>query len=205
MRAVPLHLCSLGFLSFLALAHLGGDAAVLAEPLSMLRDGVFSSLGYGAFLCLIGAALCHSWKLLASGWAVEGRFALAAAFILAVVAITPTSHPLHEGLAFLLLGMLYAYFGLLLYRARSPLALGHWLSPLWLLCLIGCHSFGLWQKALIVYFVVASNVEALVAAVAKSRQRRARRRRKVWVLDEGRAWIRAKNLHAASCSSDRIA
>src|SRR5262249_50009816 len=57
-----------------------------------------------------------------------------------------------------LLFLLYGYYAALLYSAGSVWLFPHLAVPMALLIATRCHSFGAWQKSLVLYFLFAANV-----------------------------------------------
>jgi hypothetical protein len=198
-------LTTLAFLVALLLAHSVGDTDKrFAQPLSMFRDGPDGQarwLGYLLFalLLLTGALLIRA--LYRAGRFLDvGVFGFAAA-LLAVVAATPSLNGDHELCSFILLGILYLYYAALLYSARSVWLAAHLPVPVALLLLTRAHSFGLWQKALILYFLLAATAQhhVLTDWVALTRRGSAPRprrptlpsqRRVVFNVRPGKAWAR---------------
>ncbi len=189
---MTLKIPSLAFLLCLALAHAEGGALVASQPLSMLRDGDLARLGYLAFTCLLVVGLAQAYTLARAGRLVEMWFAVAATALLFLIAITPTGHPIHETAAFLLLGLLYAYYACLLLLVEGRWLALHLSVPVWVLLVTNFDSFGVWQKTMIVYFVLASNVQCHVLVSAGKRRLAPVRRRKVFQVQDGRAWMRQK-------------
>jgi hypothetical protein len=190
------------FLLLLVAAHTAGDPEqLLAQPLSMFRDGDQPAVGYALFALLaVIAALMTAASVRARRELEVWVFCLAG-FLLAVVAATPSRGPFHDLATLALLGLLYSYFGLLLHAAGS-----YWLcvyvpAPLALLVATRLQSYGLWQKALIVCFVVLVNIHYHLVSQGLPRSARLRKasggrsdplskRRVVYVLSLGKTWRR---------------
>jgi hypothetical protein len=189
-------LSSLLFLALLSLAHLGGrPEELLAQPLSVFRDGELSLVGYQLFGLLAVIGGLEVAALARRGRTAEAAVTGLATALLVLVAITPTPHPAHEFSAFFLLFVMYAYFGCLLAPAGRLWTLLHLSAPLWLLLLTRFHSYGLWQKSCVVYFLLAANLQHhLPDRQARTRPAGRRypplRRHKVYALQPGRAWPR---------------
>jgi hypothetical protein len=185
----------------LVLAHTAGEPVrLLARPFSMFRDGPQPLLGYTLFALLVVLA---GLMIAASARArreLEVWVFCLAGFFLVVVAVTPSLGPLHDLCTILLILVLYCYFALLLYADRSGWFFVHLTAPLALVVATGLHSYGLWQKALIVYLVAVVNVHYHMvsrflpgpARPAKVRPRRdpLDKRRVVYVLASGKTWRR---------------
>jgi hypothetical protein len=188
---------SLVFLLLLCFTHLEGDAAeLLAQPMSMFRDGEAYVHGYVLFLLLLLLGALQTTAMLRARRNVEAAFVCVALGLLTISLATPTGAPVHELTSFLLMFLLFTYYGCLLFQAGSIWLLPHLFLPFWLMGLTGLHSFGLWEKCAIAYFVLACNVQAyfLKRETPEKTGRRPRplalRRRKVFVVEPMRAWVR---------------
>ena len=145
------------FLVLLWLVHyiLGFDQS-LALPLSFLRDGDIAGLGYVLFLLLIIGSCWYTVKLTRCDEIAEAGIAGLSTVLLIVVAATPTINGMHEICAFLLLGTLFCNFWVVLYHQNSLWVFVHLATPLLIVILTRFHSYGLWQKCIISYFLLAS-------------------------------------------------
>src|SRR5262245_56028611 len=150
---------SFAFVLLLILAHTLGDTdQLLAEPLSRFRDGQCPAVGYALFGLLgVIAALVNIASVRARR-EVEVLVFSAATFFLAVIAVTPSDDALHGLCTFMLLALLYGYFALLINATNSGLLIAYVPMPVVLLAATGFHSYGLWQKILIVYLLVLINI-----------------------------------------------
>ena len=73
--------------------------------------------------------------------------------------LVPSEWPLHEASAIVLLASIYTYFAVVLYRAGRPLLMMIHLSvPLVLAIVTRFQSYGMWQKWMICYFILAAVV-----------------------------------------------
>jgi hypothetical protein len=193
-------LASLAFVLLLLAAHLEGDSAeLLGQPLSMFRDGEQGWLGYLLFAVLLLISGLYVRALARADRLGEAAAAGLAAVLLAVVAVTPSMGAFHILCSLLLLGLLFAYFALLLHRAEGPwMAAVHLAVPVTLVGATGLHSYGLWQKVVITYIVAATAVHHhLVGAPPRPRPRRRKAsassvegRHKVFQLAPSREWAR---------------
>lgn len=194
-------LTSLAFVLLLLAAHVSGDSAeLIGQPLSMFRDGDQGWLGYLLFAVLLLICGLYVTALARAERLDEMAAAGLAAFLLAVVAATPSAGLFHIICSLLLLGLLLGYFALLLHRAEGPLlAAAHLAVPVALVGATGLHSYGLWQKAVITYIVVATAVHhhllCSLPARPRSHVRRASavelgRRHRVFHVAPSREWAR---------------
>jgi hypothetical protein len=193
---------SFTFLAVLLLAHRVGDPAkLLGLPLSMFRDGPLGAFGYVLFGLLLLAGGLMIVTLLRQR--LHGHVCLfgLAAFLLLFVALTPSDGGLHVLASLVLLAVLFTYYAVQFHAAGRAWLWAHLAIPSLLVLATQFHSYGLWQKSFIVYFLLAVNVQhhlltrgAALGSRAKARRpHRAvpgSRRRVVYVLDEGRGWSR---------------
>lgn len=151
------------FAAFLALffyAHSQGDPDdAIARPLSMFRDGGDAWIGYAMFALLLAAGVLLLWQLIRMRWFVDAAVVLGIAVMLAIVARTPSVDTLHNFLAFLLLFLLWVYFGTVFYRCDSRWLYAHITVPAVLVFVTRMHSYGLWQKSLVLYYLFAVVLE----------------------------------------------
>jgi hypothetical protein len=197
---------SLAFLTLLLLAHCTGDPGKLVDlPLSLFRDGPLWAFGYALFALLLVAGGLMVATLLRAG--LHGHtflFSLTAVLLL-LVAVSPSYNALHLFLAFVLLAVFYGYYAAVLHSAASPWLWAHLASPLLVLSATQFHSYGLWQKSFIVYFLLVVNVHHHLvtrggAGVRKPQQGTwGSRRRVVYVVDAGKNWSRQKSSRERFC------
>jgi hypothetical protein len=148
------------FLILLAAAHVGDPDAV-DRPLSLFREER-PVVGYSLFglLALIGGLHLRTYYRLGLG---RELFAPAASMVLiAVIALTPSPDTGHTLAAFALLGFVFGWYALRLYRVSSPWLVVHLAVPL-LLVVHLASSYGVWQKLMIAYFLFAANIDCLLA------------------------------------------
>jgi hypothetical protein len=152
-------LASLSFFAALAYIHRLEDLqTALAKPLSVFRDGPEAPLGYALIGVLVLIAVLYVGELSWAGLAGEAAVAAFAVVLLFVVAATPSWGVLHSFCAVALLGLLFAYAALVFRQLARPAMLAHLAVPVILLAATRFHSYGFWQKSLIVYFVLAAAV-----------------------------------------------
>jgi hypothetical protein len=195
-------IAALAFLVLLVGFHiLEGGKSTLDRPLSMFRDDGLEGVGYlhfGLLLVLGGLAIIPTVQLEHHGGTVV--YALGWVLLL-VVAVTPSLGELHNTCAFLLLALLYVYYAALLFPAGVLWVYLHLVVPVLLVVATQYHSYGLWQKSLIAYFVIALVVhrDVLTRIVRQpSRPTRPRggrsmefgKKRRVYTVEPGRAWKR---------------
>ncbi len=102
--------------------------------------------------------LAYLWPLVRCRRYGEIVFAAPAVVMLLVVAATPSTGLLHAILSFALLVLIFAHFAILLYLESSFWLLAHLLVPAILMFAARYQSYGVWQKGLIVYFVIAAAI-----------------------------------------------
>jgi hypothetical protein len=149
------------FLVLLALAHVGDPDAV-DRPLSLFREQR-PVVGYTLFglLALVGGLHLRTYYRLDRG---RELFAPAAALVLlAVIALTPSPDTGHTVAALVLLGFVFGWYALRLYRVASPWLFAHLAVPPLLLLATQASSYGVWQKLIVVYFLLAANIDCLLA------------------------------------------
>jgi hypothetical protein len=190
-------LISVAFLAVLYLAH-GGSDQLVGQPLSMFRDGDVPQLGYLMFVLLALLGALQTAALARAERVAEAGICLAATAVLVLVAVTPSTNPFHEFGSFLLLILLYGYFGCLFAGAGRLWLVVHLFSPVWLLMLTQFHSYGLWQKSYIVYVLLLTGLHnhlvSRTPADGPGREKRnpSRPRRRVYALEAGRSWSRGR-------------
>jgi hypothetical protein len=189
-----------GFFLLLVFRHSLGDTRHLLEfPLSEFRDGQHAWLGYSLFAILLLAGFIYTRAMALAERAGEAAAAALATFLLLIVAATPSWGQFHLVCSVIVLGLLFAYFAILLYRAGSLWLFAHFAVPLALALATRFQSYGVWQKALIVYFVLALVIRhhLLVTQIRMGGEPRrplrritSTKRRKVYRLDPGPTWSR---------------
>ena len=198
-------LASLAFVTCLSLAHLEGDfAKTLSLPLSMIRDGESWWVGYLLFGLLLLIAGLMLDRLRRDDLAVDAcLLGIVAAFLL-LVAVTPSRNGFHDFGSFVVLAVLFGYYAAVLRGESAAWMFGHLAVPILLLFVTQVHSYGLWQKSLIVYFLLVINVHhwlllrgrmtlSLTNLMNQGRHRgrgNAPRRRVVYMVDTSRSWSR---------------
>jgi hypothetical protein len=195
---------SAAFVLLLVGAHgLGQFNRRLAEPLSMFRDGEQPWLGYALFATLLLVSTWYTHDVFRAGEEEEAAIAGLATLLLFIVAVTPSLGGFHVLGSFLLMLLLFGHYWRLLRDSGSSLIILHVLVP-FALVLPGCHSYGLWQKCLIVYLVAFANLrhhelrrmsesEHLSESASEPfRGGGVNGRRKVYQLEAGQEWARLK-------------
>jgi hypothetical protein len=167
------------FASLLVWAHvadLQGDA--YQRPLSMFRDYEPAWIGYALFGLLLAVGLGTVRTSFRVEEELHAAVYLATTFLLAFVAATPSNDSLHLMCALTVMVAMFVYYAVLLYRRHSMFWLVmHLLSPSVLMMASRLESYGIWQKCLIVYFLVAAVAhENLLAQWLPKRVRRKTKR-----------------------------
>src|SRR5205085_5057965 len=123
-----------------------------------------------ALLFLMGVGQVRAYRVLGHRDAVW--VPVVALVLLTVVALTPSWDADHGVASLLLLLVIFVYYFARLYAADSPWLFAHVAVPVVVfLVTAATFSYGIWQKGLIVYFVVAVNLDCL-AAIPKPAARR---------------------------------
>jgi hypothetical protein len=153
-------LAAIIFFGLLIYAHqvCGLDQAVY-RPLCDFREGDLRVLGYALFftIALIGAL--YTFDLRRFEDPGEAMNTLGFGVLLLIVVLTPSGWSLHDASALVLLASIYTYFAVVLYRAGHPLLMMIHLSvPIVLAIAARFQSYGIWQKGMISYFVIAAVV-----------------------------------------------
>jgi hypothetical protein len=188
---------TIAFLLLLVAAHTGGNLdELLAQPMSVLRDGDQAAIGYALFALLaVIAGFMTAASIRARRELEAGVFCLAGCLLM-VVAVTPSLELFHGLCSFVLLGLMYGYFGCLLRGSESVWLYAHLPVPVALLCITGFHSYGLWQKSLTVYLLILINIRAFLLSRCRPEPMRSRevtrhcKRRVVYVVESGKSWAR---------------
>lgn len=145
---------ALSFVLLLIYVHWTGDLERAAEqPLSTFRDDSKGLLGYALFAALLLVGVLYVVTLARSQREAEAIISGLGVLILLTVAVTPSTDPFHLLCSLLLFGLLFGYNSILLFRAERILLALHLLVPIALAFATRFHSYGLWQKSFISYFV----------------------------------------------------
>ena len=131
-------------------------------PLSAFRDGECGPLGYALYGAIALVTAVYSVDLKRFRDPIEAVDTIGFGMILLMAAFSPNRWMLHRGSAGLLLVCTYVFLAMEL-RNNRPLMYLHLSAPIALAALTGFESYGLWQKALISYFVVVATFHHHVA------------------------------------------
>lgn len=202
-----MRLASAAFVLLLLGAHAAGDFdQLLGQPLSVFRDGEQGWLGYLLFATLLSVSVLYVGGLIRAGKENEAVTAGLAAGLLFLVAVTPSVQGFHLLCSLLLLLLLFGHYWRLLRASGSPWFILHAVAPFLLVLATGCHSYGLWQKCLILYVVVLVNVRHYMLSKGAANPRGirkdgTRRRQKTYCMEAGREWTRSRATRAAAMDS----
>ena len=155
-----MRLASLAFFLILVLLH--GSEHALSQPLSTFRDGPSRAWGFTLFGLLTFIGLNWIWTLIRTRNASDLVGVAPALPLLAFVALTDSRDGWHLAASFVLLGWMLLFFTAKLWEEENWLVFVHLLMPIVIGLTIQFHSFGLWQKSLIAYFVVLINMHDLL-------------------------------------------
>lgn len=190
-----MRLVTLAFLALLVLAHANGKwESALARPLSLFREEAGSPIGWVLFGLLLAAGVILVQLLLRLRWFIDALMLLVATVLLAFVAATPSVGSDHLLVSGVLLLSLYIYYAILFHRLESRWLWLHLPMPILLVFLTRMHSYGLWQKSLILYYLLVINLQYSASkdwldAAKSSRpgweipKRDSQRRQKIYKLD----------------------
>lgn len=145
------------------LADLQGDA--YQRPLSMFRDYEPAWIGYALFGVLVAIGT-ETIRTACRAYAItEAAVYFVSTGLLVAVAATPSYDELHTTCALAAMIILFATYAVLLYRADCMFWFAmHLLAPSVLMMASRLESYGVWQKGMILYFLVAAIVHQHVLA-----------------------------------------
>jgi hypothetical protein len=151
-------LASLFFFALLTYVHqVCSPYEALDWPLSAFREGECVPLGYALFGAIALVTAVYSVDLKRFRDPIEAIDTIGFGVLLLMVAVSPNRWMFHRASAFTLLVCAYVFFAIQL-RNNRPLMLVHLCAPLVLAVVTGFHSYGIWQKALISYFVIVATI-----------------------------------------------
>ena len=154
-----MRLASLAFFLILVGLH---SFESLAQPLSMFRDGPSRAWGFALFGLLTFIGLKWIWTLIRTRNYSDLIGIAPALPLLGFVALTDSGDGWHLAASFVLLGWILLFFAAMLWEAERWWVFAHLLVPIAIALTIQFHSFGLWQKSLIAYFVLLINMHDLL-------------------------------------------
>jgi len=156
-------LAALLFFALLIYVHqVCSPSVALDWPLSAFREGECAPLGYALFAAIGLVTAVYSVDLRRFRDPIEALDTIGFGVLLLFVSVSPNRWMFHRVSAFTLLGCAYLFFSIQL-RNNRPLLLMHLCAPIVLAVLTGFESYGIWQKALISYFVVVATIHHHVA------------------------------------------
>ncbi len=165
-----------GFSVLLVYAHLAdvqGDAYL--RPLSMFRDYDPAWIGYTLFAVLVAIGLAAA----RTAYRVEAELPMAAYLLftalLTVIAATPSVDALHTTCSlFVMVGMFFYYLGVFYRNDSFFLLFMHLIAPSILMLASRLESYGVWQKGMILYFllVVIIHEDSLASTLPKRKRKR---------------------------------
>ena len=126
-------------------------------PLSAFREGECEAVGYALFGAIALVTAVYSVDLKRFKDPIEAVDTIGFGVLLLFVAVSPNRWLFHRVSAFTLLGCAYVFFAIHL-RNNRRLMVMHLCAPIALAVVTGFQSYGLWQKALISYFIVAGTI-----------------------------------------------
>jgi hypothetical protein len=200
-----IHFLSFFFCLLLVGLHfLGGSEESLAIPLSMFRDNGDYYAGLALFALLLGIGGCLMLRMLQRQRLGDCFILVLTSILLLTVALTPSLNPFHIAVSIVLMGLLYVYYAAVLYHWKREWLWLYLSIPL-LLGVALIHSYGLWQKSMILYFVASMNFQYVVLGIinpstvpgfkplpAKIRATTNTERPKIFLLRGEQSWPRRK-------------
>jgi hypothetical protein len=146
------------FFGLLVYVHqLYGVDQVLDQPLSAFRYGDRAVLGYALFCAIALVGVVHTWGIKRFEEPGESLNTTGFGVLLLIVVATPSWWTLHEASAIVLLTSVYTYFSVVLFRSRRYFWMALHLSvPIVVAIATRFQSYGIWQKSIVCYFVVAA-------------------------------------------------
>jgi hypothetical protein len=157
-------LASLVFFALLIYVHqVCSPFEALNWPLSAFREGECEPLGYALFGAIALVTAVYSVDLKRFKDPIEAIDTIGFGVLLLFVAVSPNRWMFHRASAFTLLVCAYVFFAIQLHRSNRPLMLIHLCAPILLAVVTGFESYGIWQKALIGYFIVVATIHHHVA------------------------------------------
>jgi hypothetical protein len=168
-----LKLASLLYFALLYCAHQVSDLYTpLDQPLSNFRGGKFGLLGYSIFCTIALIGVLYAIGLRHANQPAEAGNTIVSLALLLIIVATPSWGTLHNLAALMLLFSMFLYYAVLLYRTGSrPFLVIHLAAPILLATAFHFQSYGIWQKSLISYFVVAAVIHHHIATRAAHRPR----------------------------------
>jgi hypothetical protein len=161
-----LKLFGITFVALLLCAHLAdvrGDA--YTRPLSMFRDYDPAWIGYALFGLLIAIGLETARTAFRLRSEIHTFMYLVLTGLLAFVAATPSTGEWHQICAIVAMAIMFVYYAVLLYYGDQLFWLMmHLLSPSFALMASHYESYGVFQKGMILYFLMATIVHQSVLA-----------------------------------------
>ena len=150
-------LASLLFFALLIFVHQLHGPYALEWPLSAFREGESEPWGYALFGAIALVTVVYSVELKRFREPIDAIDTIGFWALLLFVAVSPNRWMFHRVSAFTLLVCAYGFFALQLRNNRSLMFL-HLGAPIVLAVVTGFHSYGIWQKALISYFIIVGTI-----------------------------------------------
>ena len=167
------------FAALLVCAHLAdlqGDA--YARPLSMFRDYDPAWIGYALFGLLIAIGLETARTAYRVRSELHTFMYVLMTALLAFVAATPSNGDWHLMCALAAMAIMFVYYACLLYNSDSLFWLVmHLLWPSFMLMARHFEGYGVWQKGMILYFLIATIVHQSVLGQWLPKRTRSQRKR----------------------------
>jgi hypothetical protein len=151
-------LASLLFFALLIYVHQAcSPYEALHWPLSAFRESGCGLLGYELFGAIAVVTAVYSVDLKRFRDPIEAIDTIGFGVLLLFVAVSPNRWMFHRASAFTLLACAYIFFAMP-FRHNRRLMLMHLCAPIVLAVVTGFESYGIWQRALISYFIVVGTI-----------------------------------------------
>ncbi|MFT3882598.1 MAG: hypothetical protein QM703_23465 [Gemmatales bacterium] len=162
IATVFLPIGTLLFLLTLVIGHAyAGWEEALHVPFSQWRDGPYSVFGYVNFILLLACSLLILVLIIRQRLRSDIITAVSIVLLLFIVMITPSKDAFHRYSSYVLFLLLMGYYTWVLWRWNARNVIVHLAVLLALTLLTAWHSYGLWQKALVLYMLVLMNIHGL--------------------------------------------
>lgn len=154
-----LSLVSVVYLLMMLAGHtVAGWSFSLAVPISPWREGPYAVFGYAYFGLLFVASLLLQSLLVSGRQTFDIAMSRIIMMLFLVVMVTPSQAFLHRYASLIMFTLLIAYYSSVLYRWHYRWFMLHMCILILLTLATAWHSYGFFQKTLVLYLLVLMNV-----------------------------------------------